>query len=404
MFDLKKKPFIIFWELTRACKLACRHCRAKAQRERHPDELSFEETENTIDQIVAFGEPYPLVVLTGGDPLMRDDIFDIIEYGVKSGLRMAVAFSGTDLADKNVLEELRESGISRIAISIDGSNEKIHDSFRGIKGTFKKSMKILEDARKVGISTQINTTVTRFNMQDLPGIARLAIENRVTLWDVFFVVPTGRAKVEYMPTAQEFEDLLNWLYDVSRKTPLNVKSSAATHLRRIELERDSGKTPAVSELYHNLMTELEYIASLSVSDLSDISNDKSTENKKIVSGGHGRSLSVDGIKRMMGITDGRGMFFISHVGEVYPSGFLPLVAGNVRKSTLQEIYLNTQIFRDLKNPDLLKGKCGRCEYRFICGGSRARAYAMTSDYLAQEPRCIYNPEHTPSHHPKLNQD
>jgi MoaA/NifB/PqqE/SkfB family radical SAM enzyme len=299
MLDLNKRPFIIFWELTRACKLACKHCRAKAQKERHPDELSFEEAKKVIEQIKAFGKPYPLVVITGGDPLLREDVFDIVKYGVNSGLRIAMAFSGTDLATSEVLESLKEAGVSRIAISIDGSNESIHDGFRGIKGTFKESMKILKNARKAGISTQINTTVTKFNLHDLANIAKLAIENEATLWDVFFVVPTGRAKIEYMPSSQEFEDILNWLYDVSKKTGLNIKSSAATHLRRIELQRDAGMEMKVSELYYDLLHQIDGLEA----EL------KSESAGSIVAGGHGRSLA-DGIKRMMGITDGRGMFFI----------------------------------------------------------------------------------------------
>lgn len=222
----------------------------------------------------------------------------------------------------------------------------------------------------------MNTTVTKFNLRDLANIAKLAMDNDVTLWDVFFVVPTGRAKAEYMPSSQEFEDVLNWLYDVSRV--LNVKSSAATHLRRIELQRDAGMGPRVSELYHELLDQI------------DFEIDVDGGNAKIVAGGHGRSL-VDGIRRMTGITDGKGMLFISHVGEVYPSGFLPLTAGNVREKSLKDIYNSSEIFKDLKNPDRLKGKCGKCEFRRICGGSRARAYAMTGDYLQEEPRCTYVP-------------
>jgi radical SAM protein with 4Fe4S-binding SPASM domain len=286
---------------------------------------------------------------------------------------MAIAFSGTDLATSEVLDALKEAGISRIAISIDGSNEEIHDGFRGVRGSFSDSMKILRNARRAGISLQINTTVTKFNLYDLANISKLAMKAGVALWDVFFVVPTGRAKAEYMPSSQEFEDVLNWLYDVS-KTGLNVKSSAATHLRRIELQRDAGIRLRTSELYFKLLEQV----------------DLGPESGEIVAGGHGRSL-VDGIKRITGITDGRGMLFISHVGDVYPSGFLPLVAGNVRRESLKEIYFS-KIFQDLKDPDKLKGKCGKCEYRKICGGSRARAYAMTGDYLQEEPRCIYVPK------------
>ncbi len=368
----------MFWEVTRACMLACKHCRAKAMRKRHKDELTTDEAFGVVDQLTEFGKPYPLVVFTGGDPLMRDDIFDIVEYATSKGIRAAIAFSGTELATAERLGKLMDAGISRIAISLDGSNARIHDYFRGITGTFETSLEILEMAREMGISRQINTTVTKFNIDDLPNIARIGIENEIALWDVFFVVPTGRAKSEYMPDAREFEDILNWLYDLSNRTPLNVKSSAATHLRRVEYMRDKG----IYDIQHG---ELYFKLFDAIRDFP------AGEKKDIVAGAHGRSMARDGISRMMGITDGRGMFFISHVGEVYPSGFLPVVAGNVRESSLREIYMESRIFVELKNPDNLKGKCGRCEYRYICGGSRARAYAVTGDYLASEPNCVYRP-------------
>ena len=389
-FDITKKPFIIFWELTRACMLACRHCRAKAQRKRHPDELTTDEVFSTINQLAEFGQPYPLIVFTGGDPLMRGDIFEIVEHATQKGFRTAIAFSGTKLATKRRLEKLKDAGIARIAISLDGSNPEIHDYFRGVSGTFETSLEILRAARELEISTQINTTVSTYNLLDLPNIMRIGLENGVVLWDVFFIVPTGRAKTEYMPSAQEFEDVLCWLYDVAKETPLNVKSSAATHLRRIEYMRDNGIYELeTGDLYHTLMGKLEEVRE----DLDfNVDSDKESSEAKVVAGAHGRSMARDGIRRMMGITDGRGMFFISHVGEVYPSGFLPITAGNVRENTLKNIYMTSRVFVELKNPENLKGKCGRCEFRYLCGGSRARAYAMTGDYLAAEPRCIYRPK------------
>ncbi len=378
--DVAQKPFIVFWELTRACMLACKHCRAKAQKKRHPDELTTEECFNVIEQLKKFGKPYPLLIITGGDPLLREDLFEIIEYA--KDFRVAIAFSGTKLANKSKLKKLKDAGVARIAISIDGSNAEIHDGFRGVKGTFEMSMEILKNALELGIPIQMNTTVTNHNIHDLPNIMKLAIQSKVILWDVFFIVPTGRAKAEMMPSPQQFEDILNWLYDVSKKTPLNVKSSAATHLRRIELMRERNEELQLGELYFKLKAKLDKIC-------SEI--ECKNEEKRIVAGGHGRSLA-DGIRRMFGITDGRGMFFISHIGEVYPSGFLPIVAGNVRNESLKEIYLKSKIFQDLKNPNNLKGKCGLCEYRFICGGSRARAYAIRGDYLEEEPCCIYKPK------------
>lgn len=387
--DITEKPFIVFWELTRACMLACRHCRARAQRKRHPDELTTEEVFSTINQLAEFGQPYPLIVFTGGDPLMRDDVFEIVQHATDKGFRTAIAFSGTKLATRQRLKKLREAGIARIAISLDGSNAEIHDYFRGVSGTFEMSLEILRIARELEISTQINTTVSTYNLLDLPNIMRIGVERGVVLWDVFFVVPTGRAKAEYMPSAQEFEDVLCWLYDVARETPLNVKSSAATHLRRVEYMRDSGAYNLKrGELYETLRRKLEEVKE----DLGLKAESKAARTKAVVAGAHGRSMARDGIRRMMGITDGRGMFFISHTGEVYPSGFLPIVAGNVRENTLKNIYMTSRIFVDLKNPDNLKGKCGRCEFRYLCGGSRARAYAMTGDYLAAEPRCVYKPK------------
>ncbi len=370
-------PFIVFWELTRACMLACRHCRAKAIRKRHPDELTTEECFDVVDQLSEFA-PKPLLIITGGDPLMRDDVMEIVSYASSRGFRVAIAFSGTEKASVERLEELKKAGVARVAVSIDGSDEERHDSFRGVRGTFRMSMEAIKNAQKVGLPFQINTTVYKGNIDDLPNIAKLCLDLGAVMWDVFFVVPTGRAKAEMMPSPQQFEDVLCWLYDVSRKTGLNVKSSAATHLRRIELMRDKGETPQVSELYRQLLERLDELPE--------------GEASQIVAGGHGRSLSTDGIRRSVGITDGRGMLFISHIGEVYPSGFLPLVAGNVREKSVAEIYSNSEIFVNLRDPDRLKGKCGVCEYRKICGGSRARAYAVTGDYLAEEPCCIYVPK------------
>jgi len=351
MFDIRKKPFIIFWEITRACMLACKHCRAKAQKERNPNELTTEEAFKVIQQIVEFGRPYPLVVITGGDPLMRDDVFDIIGEATSKGIRTAIAFSGTPLATRDKLEKMKDAGIARIAISLDGSRAEIHDYFRGVRGTFETSLEILNIARELEISRQINTTVTTFNIHDLPNLVKVCVEKEAALWDVFFVVPTGRAKAEYMPTAKQFEDVLSWLYDVGKDVPLNVKSSAATHLRRVEYMRDKGIQPEFGELYYELRAKLDEVEDeLGIEENSKLK-------RPIIAGAHGRSLASDGIRRMMGITDGRGMFFISHIGEVYPSGFLPLVTGNVRERTLKEIYMESPVFQDLKDPERLKGKC-----------------------------------------------
>jgi radical SAM protein len=374
-------PFIIFWELTRACMLACKHCRAKAMKKRHPKELTTDECFEVIQQLSEF-ETKPLIVFTGGDPLMREDLVDVIKHASRNGFRVAIAFSGTELASEEKLAELKKAGVARIAVSIDGGSEESHDRFRGVRGTFRMSLDVIEVAKDLGIPFQVNTTVTRENISELPEIASLCIKTDAVMWDVFFLVPTGRARVDMMPSPQQFEDILCWLYDLSKRTGLNIKSSAATHLRRIEAMRDRGEMPEVGELYRELMRSLP--------ELEKLKSNEERKDDRIVAGFHGRSLS-DGIRRASGITDGRGMLFISHVGEVYPSGFLPLATGNVRRREIRDIYLNSRIFRELQDPNKLKGKCGICEYRFICGGSRARAYALTGDYLEAEPCCIYVP-------------
>jgi len=351
-------PFIVFWELTRACMLACKHCRARAIQRRNPRELTKEECFKVLNEIASFSNP--MLVFTGGDPLMREDLTEIVSYASKK-FRVSIAFSGTEKANREKLEELKNAGVSRIAISIDGL-EETHDCFRGIKGVFRKSLEVLRNAKEIGLPFQINTTVTKNNILELPEIAKLCFELGAEMWDVFFLVPTGRAKAELMPSPQEFEDVLCWLYDVGKL--LNVKSSAAVHYRRIEIMRSKGEMPKVSELYYKLLEGLKL-------------NKEKEKPKK-------------GMQRAF-VTDGRGMFFISHVGDIYPSGFLQIPAGNIRERGVEEIYRNSEIFIKLRDPNNLKGKCGICEFRFICGGSRARAYAVLGDYLAEEPCCIYIP-------------
>lgn len=352
----------MFWELTRACSLACKHCRAEAVTRRHPDELTTEECISLIDELSTL-KPKPTIIVTGGDPIMRDDLFEILAHAT-SNLRVAVAFSGTRKAARRV-EDLKEVGVARIAVSVDG-NEEVHDSFRGVRGSYRMSVELLEAAKSVGLPFQINTTVSRETIDSLPEVAKLAASLGAEMWDVFFVVPTGRASIDLMPKPQEFEDILCWLYDVAKRTGMSVKSSAATHMRRIEAMRGCGEMPTVGELYRKLSKRLDELPIAA-------------------------RVAKGSIGRIPGITDGRGMMFVSHVGEVYPSGFLPISAGNVRERSVIEIYRTSRIFVELRDPDRLKGKCGVCEYRRICGGSRARAYAVHGDYLAEEPCCTYVP-------------
>lgn len=345
--DFAQEPFVVFWEVTRACALACRHCRAKAQPRRHPLELTREEGFKLIDDIAEMGTH--LLVLTGGDPLMRPDIFEFIAYGVERGLRVSLAPAATALAGAEALKKAKDAGVARISISLDGSCPEIHDAFRGTSGSFKRTLGIIANLIELDIPFQINTTVSRLNVVDLGELARLVTLLHPVMWDLFFLVPTGRGKREDVLSPWEHEEIFHWLFQLSQNVPFDIKTTCGQHYRRVVLQ-EQGKREGV------------------------------------------KGLEGDSIKRVAGVNDGRGCCFVSHIGEVFPSGFLPIVAGNVRERPLSEVYRNSPIFRDLRDPTKLKGKCGRCEFKQVCGGSRARAYAFTGDYLAAEPCCIYQPE------------
>ncbi|MBI2916716.1 MAG: TIGR04053 family radical SAM/SPASM domain-containing protein [Chloroflexi bacterium] len=347
--DFSQAPFIAFWEITRACQLSCRHCRARAQRQRNPLELSTEEGIGIIDQITAMG--CPLLVITGGDPMMHPDLPHFIEHALAKGLRVSLAPSATPLVTRQTLQTAKDAGLARISVSVDGSTAAPHDAFRGTRGSFRRSMEIINDALAVGLSFQVNTTVSHYNRDDLDSLAGLVKGFGVTMWDLFFLVPTGRGRAEDMLSPQEHEEAFNWAYDLSGKVPFDIKTTAAQHYRRIMLQRSSGGPKARPGF-----------------------------------------VPADGMERApKGVNDGNGVVFISHVGDVCPSGFLPVSGGNVRQQPLAEVYRGSKLFRELRDTSRLKGKCGRCEFNRICGGSRARAYAMTGDYLEAEPCCVYQP-------------
>ncbi len=358
--DFDEAPFLVIWEVTRACDLACKHCRAEAVKERHPLELSTAEAKEMMAGVRRFGRP--LFVLTGGDPLKRPDVVELVEYGAGLGLRMAMTPSGTPLMTEAVLRQLHEAGLSRLAVSLDGSTAAIHDAFRGVSGSYAWTLEMLRAAREIGLSTQVNTTVSRFNLEDFDDLAALMTELGISLWSVFFLVPTGRAQPRDVASAEEFETVFHKMYDLSRTAPFDIKSTAAPQYRRVILqrqvaERRAGQRGAAPEP---------------------------------LTAGIGFSLA-DGVGRARGVNDGDGFLFISHTGALYPSGFLPLAAGNVRRDDVVEIYRDSPLFRQLRDRTLLKGKCGVCEYRDVCGGSRARAYAVTGDYLESEPFCTHIP-------------
>lgn len=355
-FDLS--PFTVAWEITQACALACVHCRASAQPRRDPRELTTEEGFKLIDQIVEMGNP--ILVVTGGDPLMRRDVFDLIRHAAQRGLRVSLSPSATALLTRSNLQKAKDAGVVRIHLSLDGSTPEIHDAFRQVNGSFARTLKGIDASREIGLSLQIGTTVTRRNLADLPALADLIAGFGALMWNVFFLVPTGRGKEDDMISPQEHEDTFHWMYDLSKTAPFDVRTTAAQHYRRVVIERTRAELGEKGAVHQALS-------------------------------GAGYSFQ-DGLGRpQQGVNDGKGFCFISHLGDVCPSGFLQLPAGNVRETSIVEIYRNSFLFRQLRDPSLLKGRCGLCEYRRVCGGSRARSYALTEDYLAEESCCVYEP-------------
>ena len=350
--DLDRDPIVIFWELTLACSLTCRHCRAEAQPARHPLELSTAESMRVMDGLAGFGRP-PIVVLSGGDPFMRPDMFDIAEYGLGLGLTVSLSPSATALATRERLQRLVEIGVSRISFSLDGPSSEKHDAFRGFEGTFARTLACLSDARDVDLAFQINTTVTRQTKDELPAMADLVADQGAVVWDLFFLVPTGRAKAEDVLSPEGHEEVYGWVMDRARQWPFMAKTTLGQPYRRAVVER---RLQAEGRAVHGLTRE---------------------EVRRYWPGPP--------------TNDGRGVFFISHRGDIFPSGFLPIPTGNVRTDDVVEVYRSHRTFKELRDRSSLKGKCGRCPFNEICGGSRARAFTMTGDPMAPDPTCAYVP-------------
>jgi len=354
--DFNETPFIVIWEATQACDLACLHCRACAQPLRSPLELSTEEGKELIDQVARMAAP--LFVLTGGDPLKRPDIYSLVDYGTRRGVRMSMTPSATPLLTHAAVARLRQCGLARLAISLDGSTAEIHDAFRGVSGSYALTLDAVRWAGELGLPMQINTTITRRNLADFDSMVALLKTFPMVLWSVFFLVPTGRGQLQDLISAEEFEQVFARLADISRNVEFDIKTTEAQHYRRYLAQQRA------AERRRNITT---------------------------LSMPHGKPLG-DGIGRApRGLNDGKGFVFISHLGEVFPSGFLPLAAGNVRRQPLADIYRNAPLFKQLRDTSNLKGKCGVCEFREICGGSRSRAYALTADPFAADPSCVYQP-------------
>lgn len=340
--DTAERPVVVVWELTQACSLACRHCRADAQEQRHPDELSSAEGRALLESARRFGEDQ-LVVLSGGDPMARDDVVDLVEYGTDLGLRMTLTPSGTERLTPARLRELADAGLRRVALSLDGATPASHDDFRGEAGSFERTIAAARAAMDAGLPLQLNTTVCSDTVDELPAIRDLAADLGVVLWSVFFLVPVGRGAVLDPIAPDRAEAVMAWLAEVAESASFGLKTTEAPHYRRVRLQQ---------------------------------------------SGQPETGAPTVGPQRVIA---GDGFVFVSHRGEIYPSGFLPLSVGNVREADLVDRYREADLFDALRDPDALGGKCGACPYNRICGGSRSRAYATTGDPLAADPLCAYVP-------------
>ncbi|WP_018930359.1 TIGR04053 family radical SAM/SPASM domain-containing protein [Gracilibacillus lacisalsi] len=359
--DYHKDPFIVIWEVTRACALKCLHCRADAQYHRDPRELNFDEAKQLIDQIQSMNNP--LLVFTGGDPLEREDLLDIVQYAVQKGVRVSMTPSATPNVTKEVMQKAKEVGLSRWAFSIDGPNKEVHDFFRGTTGSFDRTIEAINYLHELGMPLQINTVISQYNIEYLEEMRALMEQLNVVLWSVFFLVPVGRGQDKDMISPTEHEKVFRWLYQVSKTASFDIKTTAAQHYRRVVLQQKAREQKIEKDdiAFQNVLSE-------------------------------GAIGTVDGLGRApKGVNDGNGFIFISHIGDVYPSGLLPVKVGNVRLQSLPEIYRESPILKQLRDPDQYKGKCGICEFRHVCGGSRSRAYAATGDYLESEPYCVYIP-------------
>ena len=373
--NFDETPFLAIWEVTQSCDLACKHCRAAAQPIAHPDELTNAEGKALIDQIAEMH--VPIFVFTGGDPLKRGDVFELIRYASDKGVQVAVTPSATPLLTREAMFKLKEAGLVRLGISLDGSTPEIHDAFRGLPGAWARTIQAIEWAKEAGIPVQVHSTISRHNVHDLDNLCALFEKLAIVMWNVFFLVPVGRGQLGDLLSGEEFENVFGKIYELSHRVNFQIKTTEAMHYRRYLLQHNleerrmsHGSGHGIGQA-HAAGAERNYEAGTPTADA--------------------QTRTVGWATRR--VNDGKGFLFVSHVGNVYPSGFLPIHAGNIRETPLQDIYRNSPIFKSLRDTSKLEGKCGACEYKEICGGSRARAYAVTGDPLAAEPCCIYQPKH-----------
>lgn len=347
--DYSRTPLNIYWEMTQACALACRHCRAEAMPTAHPNELTFEESLAFLDQIRDFGDPLPHLILTGGDPLNRPDLFVLIEEARRRGIGVSITPAATAALTLDVLQRLKDAGVEGLGLSLDCSTAAAHDAIRGVPGTFDRTMQAIRWGESLGLPIQINTLAAAETAHDIPAVYELLKPHDIARWSLFFLISVGRGKVLQPLSAEDSERLMSWIFDTSRQAPFIVATTEAPSYRRVALERmrEEGMT--------------------------------------------GEQIKRSAPLRGAGIRDGHGIMFVSNTGEICPAGFLPISAGNVRSQRVAEVYREAPLFKSLHDPRQFEDRCGYCEYNALCGGSRARAYEATGSPLGTDPLCTYIP-------------
>ena len=344
-----RAPMTVYWEMTIACALACRHCRATAWNRPAPGELTTEESVALLDEVARFGDPLPHMIMSGGDPLRRPDVFELLEEARDRGIGVSLSPASTPELTREKMVRMQQAGTRAMSISIDGSNPALHDGVRRVPGTFDLAMRELDWAGELGIPVQINTLVTAATMPDLPELYRMLCSKPIQRWTLFFLIRTGRGKMLQEINAEKAEEILVWLNGLRGEAPFQVSTTEALHFRRVTAQAMEARGMSLED------------------------------------------IAASPVARAFGIRDGNGIVFVTHTGDVTPSGFLPLPMGNVKKDSLVDLYRNHPLMRDLRTPSRFGGKCGLCEYNTWCGGGRSRSYSATGDPLAADPLCSYIP-------------
>jgi len=389
------KVRLVFWEVTKGCNLRCIHCRATATELSSPTDLSTKSALGIIDQIAAAANP--ILVLSGGEPLYRSDIFQLARYATGKGLRVALATNGT-LVTKDVARMIVDAGVRRVSISLDGADAATHDAFRGIPGAFDAAVHGLHNLKSLGMSVQINMTIARHNAHQLPNVLQLARNLGADALHTFLLVPVGCGvdiASEQMVPPEEYERMLNWFYEQSLTGGIELKATCAPHYFRVARQRRAADRRAAAQLTSITTAAPEPSPSSSIgpTEMTMPGSTGIAVNPQGVGqpvghpGGHPSDLNA----MTKGCLAGTGVCFISHEGEVYPCGYLPVIAGDLRSQTFAHIWENAEVFQELRDTTKLKGKCGCCEFRNVCMGCRARAYAATGDFMDEEPFCVYEP-------------